>query len=180
MVLGLSPGATAADIATARKALARSAHPDTGGSVDAMQRLNAAAETALAELDRAEGRPTPAVRQQRRERPPTPRGGVRHDHPSFTIEVLPAEAFEGLLVVASTLGEVIDDDPPYLLEVSMLDPVPAWCRLELVPDAGATTVSITTARIPGGPTPDLLDVRDAWIDALNQLDWEDPGQPPPS
>ncbi len=67
--------------------------------------------------------------------------------------------------------EVVDDDPPYLLEMQLDDPVVAWCRLELVPDAGAATVSITTARIPGHPTPDVLEVRDGWIDALNRLDW---------
>lgn len=174
-VLGLERGATSSEIATARKALARAAHPDTGGSVEAMQLVNAAADAALAEIDAADRIPDGKIR---RDPPPAPRGGVRHDHPSFTVEVLPAEAFEGLLVVASVLGDVIDDDPPYLLEVTMLDPVAAWCRLELVPDAGATTVSITTARLPGQPTPEVIAVRDAWIEALNRLDWSDPDQPP--
>ena len=81
-------------------------------------------------------------------------------------------------MAAAELGELVDDDPPYVLEVSM-DTPPAWCRLELVPDAGATTVSITTARTPGHPTPDVYDVRDVWIDALNRLDWRDPGAPTP-
>ncbi len=161
--------------------LARAAHPDTGGSVEAMQRLNAAADAALAEIGAAPPPPPVTSRsRRRRNRPTTPGGGVRHDHPSFTIEALPAEAFEGLLVAAATIGEVVDDDPPYLLEVIMADPVAAWCRLELVPDAGAATVSITTARVPGHPTPDVLEVRDGWIDALNRLNWTEMSdrQPP--
>ncbi len=147
-----------------------------------MQRLNAAADAALAEI--GAGSPSPPVRSRDRRRSDqrgTARRGVRHDHPSFTIEALPAEAFEGLLLAAGVLGEVVDDDPPYLIEVVMADPVAAWCRLELVPDAGAATVSITTARVPGHPTPDVVDVRDGWIEALNQLDWAEMNeQQPPS
>lgn len=181
-VLGLEPHADADRVVAARKALARSAHPDAGGSVEAMQRLNAAVDAALAQIGAAA--PSPPVDSRRRrgpDRQPPPRGGVRHDHPSFTIEALPAEAFEGLLIAAATLGEIVDDDPPYLLEVVMSDPVAAWCRLEIVPDAGAATISITTARLPGHPTPDVFDVRDGWIDTLNQLDWaETTGRQPPS
>ena len=179
-MLGLDPGSDADRIAAARKSLARSAHPDAGGSVEAMQRLNRAADAALAEIGAVAPSPVRSSGRRRPERVPS-RGGVRHDHPSFTIEALPAEAFEGLLIAAATLGEVIDDDPPYLLEAVLSDPVAAWCRLELVPDAGAATVSITTARLPGHPTPDVFDVRDGWIDALNRLDWAElSGQPPPS
>jgi hypothetical protein len=179
-VLGLPADADADAILAARRARAKTAHPDAGGSIEAMQRLNAAVEAALA----AAGGASPPTRTSgstagRRRRPSPNGGGVRQDHPSFTIEALPVEAFEGLVVAAATLGDVADDDPPYLLEVLMSDPVPAWCRLELVPDAGATTVSITTARLPGHPTPDILTVRDGWIDALNVLDWEHLGPPPP-
>jgi len=176
-VLGVDPGVDADAIHEARRALAKVRHPDAGGSVAAMQELNAAVDAALADAAARSG--ATSRQSPRPPRPPSPPGGgVRQDHPSFTIEALPAEAFEGLLVVAAELGDLIDDDPPYLLEVSMATP-PAWCRLELVPDAGATTVSITTARTPGHPTPDVYDVRDVWIDALNRLDWRDPGAPTP-
>ena len=37
--------------------------------------------------------------------------GVQHDAPSFTIDCLPVEAFEALLVVTSWMGEVLVDDP---------------------------------------------------------------------
>jgi hypothetical protein len=181
-VLGIRPDADAEAILEARRTLAKVRHPDAGGSVEAMQELNSAVEVALAAIggstSRSTGPRAPAPRS--RERPAPPRSGFRQDHPSFTIEALPAEAFEGLLIAGATLGELIDDDPPYLLEVLMHDPVPAWCRLELVPDAGSATVSLATARVPGHPTPDVLDVRDVWIDALNRLDWSSLGSSPPS
>jgi len=180
-VLGLTPGAGVDAINAARRSLAKQSHPDSGGSIASMQQVNAAAEAALAlaAADTPAGRSRSAPRGRRRNNPPAG-GGVRHDHPSFTIEALPAEAFEGLLIAATILGDVVDEDPPDLLEVIMTEPVPAWCRLDLVSDAGAATVSITTARLSGHPVPDVLEVRDGWIDALNRLDWSQLGEQPPS
>lgn len=174
-LLGIDADADAAAIQEARRILAKKLHPDAGGTVEAMQELNAAAAAAMAALRSGAAGPPPGRRRPRYS--PSSRGGVRQDHPSFTIEALPVEAFEGLLVAAAELGELADDDPPYLLEVLMAVP-PAWCRLELVPDAGSSTVSITTARLPGHPTPDVYDVRDVWIGALNRLDWPEPGGSP--
>jgi hypothetical protein len=173
MVLGLPPTATTADIDEARRRLARSAHPDVGGSVAAMQAINAAADEALRRVRPAASN-EPPTRSTPAEspvpgRPATGRTWV--DHPSFTIEALPAEAFEALLVVASWLGEVVDDDPPYALDVVLEPPLAGWCRLALVPDAGASTVSLAVAPVDGHHAPDLECVRDAWIDALNRLDW---------
>jgi hypothetical protein len=96
---------------------------------------------------------------------------VVSDVPSFTVEALPAETFEALLVVASWLGEVLDDDPPHRLDLHLGDPMSCWCRLDVVPDAGSSTVSLTIAGVGGAPTPDIVEVRDAWIAGLNQLDW---------
>ena len=80
------------------------------------------------------------------------------------------EAFEALLVVTSWIGEVISDEPPYQLDVLMTDPIQCWCRLDLVPDAGASTVSVTIAGLPDEPDlPDIDDVRDLWVHSLNQL-----------
>jgi hypothetical protein len=183
VVLGLPPTATAADIDEARRRLARSLHPDVGGSVAAMQVVNAAADEALRRartpgpIDRpGSPRSTPPSPTPRSPTPPSstsgqPPGRAWVDHPSFTIEALPAEAFEALLVVASWLGEAIDDDPPYAIDVVLDPPIAGWCRLSLVPDAGASTVSIALAPVDGHPVPVLEDVRDAWIDALNRLDW---------
>ena len=182
-VLGVPATADEAAITAARRRLAKDAHPDAGGSVAAMQRLNDAVDRALAALAQASSTRGSESPGRRRTKPsPAYRGGaVRQDHPSFTIEALPVEAFEGLVIVASWLGEVIDDDPPYLLEVALGEPVSAWCRLELVPDAGASTVSLTVMSVPGGSTPDVDDVRDELVRALNQLDWSnlDQAQPRP-
>ena len=49
---------------------------------------------------------------------PRPGGRLAHDVASFTIEALPVEAFEALLIVATWLGEPLDDDPPYRLDVA--------------------------------------------------------------
>ena len=75
----------------------------------------------------------------------------QHDIPSFTVEALPVETFEAMLVVAGWLGEVIDDDPPYRLDVHMTDPFECWCRFDVVPDAGASTVSLTVGSWAGSP-----------------------------
>lgn len=181
-MLGLPPTATVEEVDAARRTLAKRAHPDIGGSVDAMQRINAAADEALRRLAapaaRAPSSPSPPAPPQRPAPAPQPAADTRprfgrRDHPSFTIEALPAEAFEALIVVAGWLGDLIDDDPPYALEVAMTEPHQGWCRLDLVPDAGASTVSLVVAGEPGLPPPDLDDVRDAWIAGLNQLDWSE-------
>jgi hypothetical protein len=148
-VLGLPAGSSAAVVNEARRRLAKQAHPDVGGSVESMQRVNRAAEAALAATagvvlaDDVDRRSTPASDSVH-----------RRDHPSFTVEALPVEAFEGLLVVASWLGDVIVDEPPYVLEVALVDPIRGWCRLDLVPDAGASTVSLSDwESLDGGAQP---------------------------
>jgi len=75
-------------------------------------------------------------------------------------------------VVASWIGEVLDDDPPYRLEVMLREPAECWCALDLVPDAGASTVSLQVAPVGGRPAPDVEAVRDVWIAHLNELDWD--------
>jgi hypothetical protein len=175
--LGLDPAtADAAAVRAARRRLAPAAHPDLiGGDGSVMRDLNAAAAAALAELARrARTAPTPAPAPSTRpgQRASRADGAVRRDHPSFTVEVLPVEAFEALVVVASWFGEVVDDSPPYTLDVLLTDPLSAWCRLDLVPDAGATTVSIDVGPGPDdSPMPAVETVRDLWVSALNRLDW---------
>lgn len=143
-----------------------------------MQALNAAYEEAVLRLSlrgtdvqSAPAEPAaaaaPSAGSRRFERRPV--RGVQHDAPSFTIDVLPVEAFEALLVVTSWMGEVLVDDPPYQLEVFLHDPSPCWCRLDLVPDAGATTVSLAVAALEGDPAPDIDAVRDVWVANLNSI-----------
>jgi hypothetical protein len=166
-VLGLPPGSSVEDVENARRTLAKSSHPDVGGSVRQMQVINAAADEA-ARIAAVRSRAPPPTA-------PGPSSGpalhYRVDHPSFTVEALPAESFEALLVVATWLGETIDDDPPYRLDVELTEPLACWCRLELLPDAGATTVGLTVGSERGVTAPDIDAVRDAWIAALNSLDW---------
>ena len=175
-VLGLDAGAGRNEVIEARRRLAKTLHPDVGGSQAEMQRINAAAQGALALLELGSGAATSgAAPHGGSRRQPTEdtsvRGAARRDHPSFTIEALPVEAFEGLLVVASWVGDLISDDPPYMLEIALVDPIRGWCRLDLVPDAGSSTVSLSVAAEPGYPIPDVDHVRDLWIDGLNRLDW---------
>lgn len=170
-VLGLGADATADDVRVARRELAKRHHPDRGGDPEAMQAVNEAADDALQRITTQAG--------DEFQRDPSapgliadePWGGLSRDVPSFTVEALPAETFEGLLIVTSWLGEVLDDDPPYRLDVHLYEPVDCWCRLDVVPDAGAATVSLTVAGLDGSPAPDVLAIRDFWITNLNAVDW---------
>ena len=174
--LGLSEGASADEVRAARKEFAKRHHPDRGGDAASMRTVNEAADAALARI--AERPPEPAGGEPERD-PSVPNlsaderigGRVARDMPSFTVEALPVETFEGLLVVASWIGEVLDDDPPYRLEVHLREPTECWCRLEVVPDAGASTVSLTVAGFDAAPPPDIVAVRDLWVDQLNRVDW---------
>jgi len=178
--LGLDPGATSEEIRTARRRLAKVNHPDQGGDPVAMPRINEAADAALLTVDASvpvsppprTAEPDSASQRNARRQPSGGHlSGMARDMPSFTVEALPVETFEAMLVVASWLGEVLDDDPPYRLETYLYEPFDCWCRLDVVPDAGASTVSITVAGIDGAPTPDVVAVRDAWVSNLNAVDW---------
>ena len=176
-VLGLPPTAGSDDLRLARRRLALAEHPDRGGSADRMQAINVAYEEAM-ELVVARGLRAPAAEAPAPPPTPTPppmpqpepggRPRVERDDPSFVIEALPAEAFEALLVVASWIGEVLVDEPPYLLDVHLYEPAECWCRLELLPEAGASTVMLTVAGLEG-VAPPVEDVRDLWVANLNAL-----------
>ncbi len=183
ITLGLGRDATVDDIRAARRRLAKAHHPDQGGDATDMQRINEAADAALLAVDSGDGcsdaaqdpaadRPDSSPPSGDRRRPSDgPMSGIARDVPSFTVEALPVETFEAMLVVASWLGEVLDDDPPYRLDTYLYEPFDCWCRLEVVPDAGASTVSLTVAGVDGAPTPDVVVVRDAWVSNLNAVDW---------
>ena len=162
-VLGLGPDATSDDVRAARRELAKRHHPDRGGDPVAMQAVNEAADDALQRI--GAGTSTPRLIDGE------PGSGLSRDVPSFTVEALPVETFEGLLIVVSWLGEVLDDDPPYRLDVLLHEPAECWCRLDVVPDAGSSSVSLTVAGFDGSPAPDILAIRDLWITNLNAVDW---------
>ena len=177
-VLGLDRASTAEDVQRARRRLAKRLHPDRGGDAARMQAINAAADAALTAL----ARPPVPPRQPPHGARPSPGHRVASDSPSFTVEALPAETFEALVIVANWIGEVLVDDPPYVLESHLGHPFDCWCRLEILPDAGASTVGISIATSEARKLPDLDDVRDAWVANLNRLDWDrlDPSEPQPS
>ena len=180
-LLGIDPGSTVDDVHRARRRLAKRAHPDHGGDAAAMQAINAAADAALVALNRPAA-PAPAVDPASDDAAvdgPVPgdgkRGGWRRvatDSPSFTVEALPVETFEALVVVANWIGEVLVEEPPYVLESHLVEPFDCWCRLDVVPDAGASTVSIAVATVGDDLPPDVDAVRDAWVTNLNLLDWD--------
>ncbi len=199
-VFGLDRSATLIEVRAARRRLAFELHPDRGGDAVAMQQVNAAFDACVAHLTGrrplpdAEPAPSPAAAPVNHEwpsggrrpgRPPSgrrPQGRTRwrdleRDLPSFTVNALPAETFEALLVVLSWIGELLDEEPPYLLECHLSEPAPCWCRLDIVPDAGGSTVSLTVARAEGDTNPEPVTaeaVRDVWVELLNQV-----GRPQP-
>jgi hypothetical protein len=177
--LGLTAEASADDVRAARRQLALEHHPDRGGDPNAMRAVNEAAAAALRRLtdggtDRSgrsgsrdrgpRGRPSPGGR------PPT--SGVARDVPSFSVEALPVHTFEALLLAAAVLGDVLDDDPPYRLDAALGPPLSCWCRLDVLPDAGSSTVTLTIGSLGDQPAPSVEAVRDAWIAELNSLDWD--------
>jgi hypothetical protein len=165
-LLGIADNADTRAVLDARRRLAKRDHPDVdGGDDEAMRRLNEAVAVVLRELgDEPDGET--ASRLPRR---PSSTSNTDSDVCSFVIEALPVVAFEALLVVTSWLGEVVVDELPYQLDVLLLDPLRCWCRLDLVPDAGASTVSLTIAALPDEQLPDIDDVRDLWVESLNRL-----------
>lgn len=133
VVLGLPAGATTADIRAARRRLARLLHPDVSpGDGVRMRDVNAAAAHLLG---RAPAAPVPAA-------PP--------DEASFSVNALPAYAFEVLRVTVAALGEVLDTDEPYHLDGWLADPG-CLIALQLVPDAGGSTITLTVDPDEGVP-----------------------------
>jgi hypothetical protein len=92
------------------------------------------------------------------------------DHPSFVIDVLPVLAHEVLTLAVVSIGEIVDDDPPYGLEftVDVAEPGASrtWCRAEIVPDAGSSTVSLVTE---SDGSVDVERLRDLLVREINAL-----------
>lgn len=170
--LGLEPGATADQVHAAWRSLSQSAHPDAGGTHERMLAVNAAYELALATIASP-----PVVRTARIPTDPIERRLRMHrEESAFTIDVLPVDAFHALEVVAAECGPTIHDDPPYVIEFMLHDApidgaLDSWCRCDLVPEAGATTVHVAVGTADGCTPPTIESVRDLLIGALNAIDW---------
>ena len=143
------------DVAVARRRAVKRHHPDHGGSREELERVEEAVGVVLSSMEAA-------VEHSRRR---TDR--LVHDCPSFTIDVLPVEAFETLLLAAAALdADIADEEPPYVLEVALRSPVAAWCRCEVAPEAGGSIVTLIS---DVGDNESLEHLRDLWIDAINEL-----------
>lgn len=186
-VLGVAHTVTAEEARAVWREKARTLHPDVGGSDAAMQELNEALRLVLLALETksevtdsrtttssdSDQRADTSRRSQDFHRPRTHWARTSRDVSSFTIDCLPVEAFEALLIASSWHGDVAVDDAPYVLETVMRDPFHCWIRFDIVPEAGASMVSITVATPKGSPPVASEDVRDVFVDSLNQLNWED-------
>ena len=173
--LGVLPTADDGEIMAARRRAALNVHPDRGGSNEAMALVNEAFSTVMRE--RHNFRQT----QERMNGGSDARrvASIWRDAPSFVIDVLPVEAFEYLEIAAQELGDIVDSEPPYVLDVLMrvdssgvkhsaATDSAVWCRLELFPDAGSSTVNLTCE---SGPTfgLDAEGCRDVWVAAINAI-----------
>ena len=167
LVLSVERGASADEIRRAWRERARTVHPDVGGTDAAMQELNEALHSALAYVDVvsiATVSSSPLL--VRRER----------DVSSFTVDVLPAECFEALLIVAGISGAISHEEPPYQLEFSLHDSdvtgaLNGWCRCDLMPEAGATTVSLLVGTETSAEGISVEEVRDYLVANLNAIEW---------
>jgi hypothetical protein len=166
LLLSVDRTASPQEIRRAWREKARTAHPDAGGSVSAMQELNQALRQALELVGVPKVVKTVSPVLVRRER----------DVSSFTVDALPSECFEALLVVAGICGAISHDEPPYQLEFSLHDAevdgfLHGWCRCDLVPEAGATTVSLLVGTAESSEGISVEEVRDYLVTNLNAIEW---------
>jgi len=166
LLLSIARTATHQEIRRAWRDKARSAHPDAGGSDSAMQELNEALRRALELVGVPKVSKTVSPVLLRRER----------DVSSFAVDALPAECFEALLVVAGICGAISHDEPPYQLEFSLHDAevdgfLHGWCRCDLVPEAGGTTVSLLVGTDEHSEGISVEEVRDYLVANLNAIEW---------
>ncbi|MBW3669552.1 MAG: J domain-containing protein [Actinobacteria bacterium] len=140
-ILELPDGATVEEVRQARRRLAKRLHPDTGvGDAAAMAAVNRAYERIMATTHEPEW--------------------------SFTLDVLPVDAFHAVEAALAELGEVLSADEPYGVEAFVAEPAPCFCTIELAPEAGGTIVTVTVQPAEEGPPPSAGDVAAAIVGSL--------------
>jgi hypothetical protein len=175
-ILGLPSGSSLAEARAARRRLAKQLHPDVHAARQPAERaeLSARMTTVNRALTEIEARPA----EEAARAPVSPLAPVAPDLGSeepgdpdtFSVELLPAEAFEALFLAAYGLGDILVTDEPYLLELYLSEPAPCFCRLTLVPEAGGSIVTVDVG--PAGdsieaPTPsEVIEVLVAELNAL--------------
>lgn len=173
VVLGVDESATEQDLRQAWRHLAVRAHPDAGGSHEQMTQLNQALHLCLIQVRERAQQIEPIKKTLR-----PVRRRIAQEMSSFTVNVLPVECWHALEIVAATCGPTIAAEPPYLLEFFLQDSplenaIQSWCRCDLVPEAGSTTVHVTVGSADELSAPELDNVRDFLVAELNELDWSD-------
>jgi hypothetical protein len=164
--LGLEPGAPWDDVRAAHRRLAKELHPDVvGGDARAMASVNIAFATLVANRDLLTAPPPPPPVET------TPRTRTDDDPVTFSVNVLPVEAFEAVLIATSFLGDPWVIDEPYELSALLDPPIACRCLLSLAPEAGSTMVTVRVApRGRGDEPPSADEVADAIIAELVSLD----------
>ena len=170
-LLGVTRASTVSEIVAARRVLAREFHPDRGGDPQHMALINLAFDAIIVSHGEQFAEPLSTTKSQPSVPEPPARVVVTKfsvDRPSFTINALPVVAYEVLLLAAQVLGDVSSDEPPYLLEVQLEDPPMTWCQLEIVPDAGSSSVSFVLDK-----KTDTQEIRDLWVKTINEIGFSD-------
>jgi hypothetical protein len=132
--LGVAPGASVAELRAARRRLAKELHPDLGDgrTHEAMAEVNAAFEEAIT----AAGDEEPAAGAGSSD------SDAAVEEATLSVDVLPVEACEILIVVCRILGEVLAVEEPYAIEAYLEVPEPCFAALTLVPEAGGTQITV--------------------------------------
>jgi hypothetical protein len=183
-VLGIAPGSTLEQARAARRRLAKLVHPDLHLGATAAEQAELSARMtvvnrALAQIEGsvdavdsvAAADPLDGGRDLGHPGDPAhPAGPAGPSDPdSFSVGWLPAEAFEALFLAAYGLGDILEADEPYLLELYLSEPA-CFCRLTLVPEAGGSLVTVDVS--PAGDTliqPTSAEVIAVLVTELNAL-----------